>query len=116
LVAVGEGVGPAGGDTEPPTAPTNAHFGDDGTLSWSPSSDNTGVTLYNIYRSTQAYFSIEGVPSYSNTTGTSIPLPECVGDPAVNYCFVVTALDAALNESDPSNTVGEHDYQLEDGP
>lgn len=115
IVAVGEGVGPAGGDTEPPTTPANVHMGTDGTLSWSPSTDNIGVWIYNVYRGTDAYFAIPGLMPYGNTATTSIALPECVGDPAVNYYFRVTAMDTALNESAPSAPVGEHDYQLDDG-
>jgi hypothetical protein len=37
-----------------------------------------------------------------------------MGDPDINYYFRVTAFDAAQNESGASNTVGEHDYTMED--
>ncbi|MBN1425145.1 S8 family serine peptidase [Candidatus Fermentibacteria bacterium] len=115
LVAVGEGVGPAGVDTEPPTAPGNAALGSDGMLTWSPSTDNVGVTGYSVYRSQAAYFEVSGSEVLGTTAGTSYSVAGSLGDPAVNYYFRVTAHDAALNESDPSATVGEHDYEMDDG-
>jgi hypothetical protein len=109
-----EGTIPVGdGDFEPPTVPGNVTLVVDGTLSWSPSTDNVGVVLYRIYRDTVAYFLVDDRVPTAETTETEYAFPECVGDPAVNYYFVVTAVDAAENESDPSATVGEHDYQLE---
>ena len=101
------------GDLEPPTAPGDAALAADGMLSWSPSSDNVGVALYRIYRDTIPYFLIDDRVPTAETTETEYAFPECVGDPAVNYYFVVTAVDAAENESDPSAAVGEHDYQIE---
>ncbi|MCU0610997.1 MAG: S8 family serine peptidase [Candidatus Eisenbacteria bacterium] len=116
LVAVGEGVAASGADTEAPTAPSGAQLAGDGMLSWSPSTDNVGVTGYRVYRATQAHFDVgSGLAPFGTTTGTSYSVAGSLGDPAVNYYFRITAHDAALNESDPSNTVGEHDYQLDDG-
>ncbi len=99
-----------GGDMLPPTAPTNPAFTPDGTLSWNPASDNVGVDHYLIYRDTVAYFTIQGMTPHTTTPGTSITLPEGIGDPEVNYCFRVTAKDAAGNESEPTSTVGGHDF------
>jgi hypothetical protein len=78
-------------------------------LSWSPASDNVGVHHYNVYRDTTAYFlptpgsAAVAVPS---TTWTD---PSGAGDPEVSHYYVVTAVDAASNESPLSNRVGEID-------
>ncbi len=117
IVAVGENVAPVGGDTEPPTAPSNLQLGSNGILTWSPSTDNVGVAGYRIYRSTTAYFEVSGgMTPLGTTTSTSFNVAGSLGNPNVNYSFRVTAYDEALNESAPSNTVGEHDYLLDDGP
>ncbi len=34
------------------------------------------------------------------------------GDPEVNHYYLVTAVDAAENESLPSNRVGEQDFEV----
>src|SRR5206468_2827557 len=59
-----------GVDTQPPTAPSgltaNGAVGS-ATLTWSASTDDTGVALYNVYRSTTAGFQ----PTVSNRIGQS---------------------------------------------
>ncbi len=79
-------------------------------LSWSEPWDNVGVDHYNVYCDTVAFF----VPTPSNqvatvtfTTWTHIG---GAGDPAANQFYLVTAVDAAENESTPSNRVGEQDF------
>jgi chitodextrinase len=65
-------------------------------LSWTASTDNVGVTGYRIYRngSATALDSVGGsTTSYSDTTVA----------PSTQYTYVVTAVDAAANESDPSD-------------
>lgn len=83
-------------DTEAPSAPTNlmASNPTDNTidLSWTASTDNIGVTSYDIY--------VDNVNSY-NTTGTTFTVPGL--SPDTNYCFNVVAKDAANNESSLSN-------------
>ena len=84
-------------------------------LSWSMPWDDIGVTHYNIYRGnsarvqpTQAYF-VTTVYDLTWTDNTG------AGDPAENHFYIVTALDAASNESSRSNTVGEQDYVISPG-
>ncbi len=90
------------GDTQPPTAPgslvATAASTSEIDLSWSASSDNVGVTGYNVYRSTNGTtFSLAGT---STTTGFSdLGLTN-----ATTYWYQVTAKDAAGNESSVSAT------------
>lgn len=102
-----------GGDTLAPTTPTNVALAADGTLTWSPATDNVGVHHYTIYRHTSAFFGIGGLAPFQTTASTSAAVPEGIGDPAVNYYFRITASDAAGNESPPSATVGAFDYGLQ---
>ncbi len=92
LVATG------GPDTEPPTAPTNLTASNTTTtttdLSWTGSTDNVGVTGYDVY---------EGVSVIGSTSGTSFNVTGLT--PSTNYSFTVVAKDAAGNESPPSNVV-----------
>lgn len=85
-------------DTEAPTAPTNLTV--TGTshnsvsLSWTASTDNVGVTGYNIY--------VDGV-FHSTVTGTTATVSGL--NPSTTYSFYVVARDAANNLSGQSNTV-----------
>ena len=90
------GATPPPSDTTPPSIPTNllatAISSSQINLSWTASTDNTGVTGYKIYRG--------GVPvatsatnSYSNTGLTASTL----------YSYTVSAYDAAGNVSSQSN-------------
>jgi chitodextrinase len=85
-------------DTTKPAAPTNlgatavnAHRVD---LAWTASSDNVGVTGYRIYRNGSLLNTVGAVTTYSDTSTVSF----------TPYSYVVRAIDAATNESDPSNT------------
>jgi Cellulose binding domain/Fibronectin type III domain len=90
-----------GPDTTPPSAPTGLTVTGlspaGAALSWSPSTDNVGVTGYNVYRFDGLYIStlLATVPG---TTYTATPgrLPES---------FYVRARDAAGNVSIASNAV-----------
>jgi len=116
IVVVGENVSESSGDDEPPTVPGDVQLTPDGELSWSASTDNVGVTGYRIYRQTLPYFTVDGMtPLGSTTTETTYSVMGSIGDPDMNYYFRVTAHDAAENESGASDTVGEHDYETEDG-
>ncbi|WP_157261299.1 fibronectin type III domain-containing protein [Paenibacillus wynnii] len=85
------------GDTTAPTAPANLAVTSKTdtavSLSWSPSTDNTGVTGYNVYR---------GATQVS-VTGTSATISGLTAGTA--YTFTVKATDAAGNLSTASNAV-----------
>ncbi len=79
------------GDTTPPTTPTNlaASLAAQGvSLSWSASTDNMGVTGYNIYRNGSLLGSTASL-GYTDTTTV----------PATTYTYTVSAFDAAGNTS-----------------
>ena len=84
-------------DVTPPTAPTNltwSHVGMTVTLSWQASTDNVGVTGYDLY------YGSSYLGSFTETTMTSIGLKA-----GVPYTFSVKAHDAAGNVSEASNQV-----------
>jgi hypothetical protein len=95
---------PAGAaDTVPPTPPgglsAQGALGS-ATLSWTPSADDTGVAVYNVYRSTVSGFT----PSASTRIGQSTATTYIdTGVAAGTYFYLVTAQDVAGNVSDPSN-------------
>lgn len=90
--------GGGGGDTTPPTAPSNVAV--TGTtassvgLSWSPATDNVGVTGYNVYRGSTL------VGSTAGTTFTDTGL-----NASTQYSYTVKAVDAAGNLSAASSAV-----------
>ncbi|MFF3754431.1 discoidin domain-containing protein [Streptomyces sp. NPDC002018] len=91
--------GPESGDTQAPTAPTELTYSEPVTgqirLAWRPSTDNTGVTGYDIYANNELRSSVAGtVTTFTDTqpTGTTIS-------------YYVRAKDAAGNVSGNSNTV-----------
>jgi hypothetical protein len=91
--------GPAGGDTQAPTAPGNLTFTEPGAgqirLSWTASTDDTGVTGYDVYANGVLRTSVSG----STLTYTD-------NQPAGStVSYHVKALDAAGNQSPDSNTV-----------
>ncbi|RZN80956.1 MAG: T9SS type A sorting domain-containing protein [Winogradskyella sp.] len=93
-----DGGGPAP-DTEAPSAPTNVVASNvttnSATLSWSASTDNVGVTGYDVYQGSTLLASV-------TTTGYTV-----TGlSPSTNYTFNVRAKDAANNVSNASSNVG----------
>jgi chitodextrinase len=84
-----------GGDTQPPTTPGNLQAGSitssSAALSWSASSDNIGVSGYQVSRNGSP-ITVVGGTSYA-ATGLS---------PSTNYQFSVSAVDAAGNASAPA--------------
>ncbi|WP_433222054.1 carbohydrate-binding protein [Microtetraspora malaysiensis] len=90
--------GGGGGDTTPPSVPGNLRSTGSTTgsisLAWNASTDDTGVTGYNVYRNGNLVTTVTGT-TYTDTglsAGTS-------------YGYTVRARDAANNLSDPSNTL-----------
>ncbi|MDC8001689.1 M4 family metallopeptidase [Aequorivita todarodis] len=91
-------LGGAGPDTQPPTAPSNLVASNVAqttlSLSWNASTDNVGVTGYDVFQGSTNLGSVTGTSA--NITGLS---------PATAYSFKVRAHDAAGNNSGFSNTV-----------
>jgi cellulose 1,4-beta-cellobiosidase len=89
-------------DTTPPTAPSNlASTGKTDTsvsLSWTASTDNVGVTAYDIYAGSTLVKTVTGTPPTTSTTVTGLT-------PSTTYSFTVKARDAANNTSAASNAV-----------
>ncbi len=86
-------------DTTPPTAPTNlsatAPSSTRVDLSWTASTDNTGVTGYSVYRN--------GSLLSGNVTGTSHS--DTTVSPQTTYSYTVVARDAVGNVSEASPSV-----------
>ncbi|MEU8608546.1 PQQ-dependent sugar dehydrogenase [Actinoplanes sp. NPDC048791] len=98
-VAVGSPVRAAAADTRPPTAPTGHAAGDlscsSVTLTWSASTDDTGVAFYDLYHDGQA---IGSTTAEVRTITLGVV-------PGARWGFYVNARDAAGNVSQASNTV-----------
>jgi hypothetical protein len=88
------------GDRTPPTTPTNLQATNIGqtrvTLTWNPSTDNSGSVTYSVVKDGQAFT----VPQANGTTYTVDWL-----SPGRTYSFYVVATDKSLNQSGASNTV-----------
>lgn len=85
-------------DTQAPTAPTNLTASNitetSLDLTWNASTDNVGVTAYNVF---------EGSTNLGSVTGTSSSITGLVA--GTSYSFTVVANDAAGNVSPVSNVV-----------
>jgi len=92
------GGGGGGGDTTPPSTPSNLTStgvtSSSVSLSWGASTDNVGVTGYNVYRGTTLVTTATGT-SYTDTGLTA----------STAYTYTVKARDAAGNLSAASNAV-----------
>ncbi|MYW18767.1 Secreted glycosyl hydrolase, partial [Streptomyces sp. SID2955] len=91
--------GPATGDTQAPTAPTNLSYTEPGSgqikLTWGAATDDTGVTRYDIYAGGQLRASVAGnVLTYTDTQPAGSDIT-----------YFVRAKDAAGNVSSDSNSV-----------
>lgn len=90
--------GGGGGDTQAPTAPTNLRStgktSSSVSLAWNASSDNVGVTGYDVYR---------GTTNVTTVTGTSATVSGLAA--STSYSFTVRARDAAGNLSPASSAV-----------
>lgn len=91
--------GGGGPDTTPPSTPTNLSVSNEQdtqvTLSWNASTDNVGVTAYEIF--------VDG-GSIGTTPGTSVNVTGLTA--CTSYNFGVRALDAAGNASGTTTAVG----------
>src|SRR5262249_36967041 len=91
-------------DTIPPTAPGNLNAtGATGlaTLTWVASTDNVGVTAYNVHRSTTSGFTPTTANRIGQTAATGYT--DTAITAAGTYYYLVTAQDARGNISSPSN-------------
>jgi endoglucanase/cellulose 1,4-beta-cellobiosidase len=91
------------GDTIPPTAPGNLTIAG-ATLSWQPSTDNVGVTGYQVYEFNGLFRSY----LLATVTGTSYVVPPSAsasGSPVRPWVYYVRAIDAAGNASVATDTV-----------
>ncbi|MGH3712535.1 MAG: discoidin domain-containing protein [Micromonosporaceae bacterium] len=91
--------GSGAGDTEPPTAPTNLSYTQPASghikLTWNASTDNVGVTAYDIYANNSLRVSVNGSTlTYTDTQPDTLTVS-----------YFVRARDAAGNQSPNSNTV-----------
>ena len=90
--------GTSSGDTQAPTAPTSlastATTATSVSVSWNASTDNVGVTGYNVY----ANGVLKNTVTTLNYTITGLTA-------STNYSIYVTARDAAGNTSSSSNTI-----------
>lgn len=91
------------GDTGPPTAPANLAASGvtagGATLTWTASTDDTGVTGYDVLRAgASGPFAVAGTTAATRFTATGL-------SPETTYRFQVRARDGAGNTSPVSNTV-----------
>ena len=86
-------------DTQAPTVPANLAASAAGptrvNLSWTASTDNVGVTTYEVYRNGLLLAGPGNVTTYADTTTVA----------STAYQYTVRAVDAAGNRSNASNTV-----------
>ena len=90
--------GPATGDTQAPTAPGNLTYTEPASgqirLAWNASTDNVGVTGYDIYLNGSLLTTVTGVLTYTDNQPAS-----------ATVTYFVRAHDAAGNQSGNSNSV-----------
>ncbi|NUO55665.1 MAG: Secreted glycosyl hydrolase, partial [Hamadaea sp.] len=91
--------GPSTGDTQAPTAPSSLAYTEPATgqikLTWSASTDNVGVTAYDVFLNGTLLTSVGGTTlTYTDTQPAS-----------ATVSYFVRARDAAGNQSGNSNTV-----------
>src|SRR6266480_1576712 len=88
----------AAADTQPPTSPTNNHVtGVTETtvsLAWNKSTDNVGVTEYDVFKQGQQVMKVGGTTLKATVTKLT---------PGTQYVFTIVARDQAGNSSQDSN-------------
>jgi hypothetical protein len=103
-------------DTGPPVAPKNlrvyVHENGTSTISWTAST-SMDLHHYNIYVSTDPYVFDMTTP-FTTTIGTSWLHPDG-GNVAINYYYIVRAVDIAGNEETNTNAVGKFVSTLDIG-
>ena len=107
-------------DTTPPAAVSDLSVSLAGSLlvlQWSAvTTDTTGapetVDHYVVYRGETPFFIPTAAESLGVTSGTSFPDSGVFFSPAVNFFYLVKAVDASGNMSAESGRVGEFDWQL----
>lgn len=108
-----------GNDTSAPTAVVDLEATlsqDDLFLSWSPATDDVGVSHYVVYRSSNPYFQPQASDSIGWTLeNTFLDVDSPTDSTDVNGYYAVKAVDGAGNKSLGSNKVGEFDRPLESG-
>ncbi len=91
-------------DSTPPSAPTGltstAKNSGEVDLSWTASTDNIGVTNYDIYRGGTLVGTVPG----GSEQGSSLTYQDTAVAPSTSYDYTVKARDAANNASAASNT------------
>ncbi|MEV6394389.1 fibronectin type III domain-containing protein [Streptomyces sp. NPDC051907] len=91
---------PTPDDRRPPTRPARLSGriggGTDATLTWGRSTDDIGVTSYDVYQEDSRIHSVSGTETTARVTGLR---------PGTVYTFTVRARDAAENSSPDSNAV-----------
>jgi chitodextrinase len=87
-------------DTENPTAPSNLTAtvisSTQIDLAWDPSTDDTGIKRYDIYRDAAFHDSVNGITNSYSDTGLIANTP---------YCYFVNAVDLVDKQSNPSNFI-----------
>ncbi|WP_326819615.1 galactose-binding domain-containing protein [Streptosporangium sp. NBC_01756] len=91
--------GPTGGDTQAPTAPSNLAYTEPGSgqirLTWNASTDDVGVTGYDVYANNALRASVAGnVLTYTDTQPAT-----------ATVSYYIRAKDASGKQSSNSNTV-----------
>jgi hypothetical protein len=93
-----QGSGGGGGDTQAPTVPQNVGASANGptsvTVSWDPSTDDTGVAGYDIWR---------GTSKVGTVSGTQTTFTDGTVQPSTPYSYTVDAFDAVPNTSAQSS-------------
>ncbi len=100
---------PAIEDNEPPTKPTDLVASNttarETTLNWTASTDNIGVTGYDIYKDNSVIATVQGTTYI--VTGLV---------PETTYTFMVKAKDASGNQSEESDSVSVTTLESSTGP
>lgn len=100
-----------GGDTTPPTVPGSVTATATGettiSVEWAPSTDNTEVTGYELFRGSTSVALVSGSTTNWLDSGRS---------PGTTYAYQVRAIDAAANYSDKSDPVEATTWAVDTQP
>lgn len=89
--------------------------GSDIFLFWSPAEDDQEIDYYVVYRANDPGFDSGSGDSIGVTADTFYvdPVVGGIGDPGLNWYYLVRAVDMSGNKSDDSNCAGEFDRIIE---